>query len=81
MASKSSKATRPLASIRDADLSRVAGGRKSWSGGPDARVIEGIKQLAEVISVAGQNMANAKQSNGQMMMQVMMQAMQNKKGA
>ena len=68
-----------IETLEDADLSSVTGGRVSRMGA-DPRVVEGIKQLAEAIALASQNMAQAKAANGQQTAQMMMQMMQSKRG-
>ncbi|MGE0870876.1 MAG: hypothetical protein AB7P03_20075 [Kofleriaceae bacterium] len=68
-----------LEAIEQCDLSSVTGGRVSRTGA-DPMVLEGLKQLAEAISMVGQNMAQAKAASGQQMAQMMMQMMPTKNG-
>lgn len=61
-------------------LEAVTGGRISRSSGPDPAVLQGIKQLAEIITAVGQNLAQSKQAGSQQMMQMMQQMMQARGG-
>ena len=69
-----------LESIDVASLQVVTGGRVSRSGGPDPAVLQGIKQLAEIITAVGQNLAQTQAQGGQQMMQMMQQMMQARGG-
>ena len=70
----------PLASIDAASLQVVTGGRYYRAGGPDPTVIAGIKQLAEVVTAVGSNIAQAKTQSSAQMMQMMQQMMQARGG-
>ena len=69
-----------LESIDLGSLQAVTGGRVSRSNGPDAATLQGIKQLAEIISAVGQNLAQTQAQGGQQMMQMMQQMMQARGG-
>lgn len=72
------KSTQPesLPSIDRASLATVTGGRLSIRKGPDPKILVGIKQLGEVISAVGQQMAAKKEASSQQMMGMMQQMMQ-----
>jgi hypothetical protein len=80
MAKQRADQPQPLESIDVATLQAVTGGRISRSSGPDPAVLQGIKQLAEIISAVGQNLAQAKQQSSAQMMQMMQQLMQARGG-
>ena len=69
-----------LESIDLPALEAVTGGRVSRSSEPDPAVLQGIQQLAEIITAVGQNLAQAKAASGQQMMQMMQQMMQSRGG-
>jgi hypothetical protein len=69
-----------LESIDLASLQAVTGGRVSRSSAPDPAVLQGIKQLAEIISAVGQNLSQTKAAGSQQMMQMMQQMMQARGG-
>ncbi len=69
-----------LESIDPESLQAVTGGRVSRSSGPDPAVLQGIKQLAEIITAVGQNLAQTQAQGGQQMMQMMQQMMQARGG-
>lgn len=67
--------TPELQTIQPAALDQVTGGRITPRTTLDPVLLQGIQQLSQAIVAVGQNMATAKQSGMQMMMQVMQQMM------
>ncbi len=80
MARQRADQPQPLESIDVATLQAVTGGRISRSSGPDPAVLQGIKQLAEIISAVGQNLVQTKQQSSAQMMQMVQQMMQARGG-
>lgn len=68
-----------LETIRPAVLDQVIGGRISPRTTLDPVLLQGIQQLSQAIVAVGQNLAGAKQSSSQMMMQLLQQMMQGRK--
>jgi hypothetical protein len=64
-----------LETIHSAALDQVTGGRITPRTTLDPVLLQGIQQLSQAIVAVGQNMATAKQSSSQMMMQVLQQMM------
>lgn len=73
---KNNPLSESLESIDPAALQAVTGGRISRSSGPDPAVLEGIKQLAQIIAAVGENLSQTKAAGSQQMMQMMQQMMQ-----
>jgi hypothetical protein len=74
MSRRSAKpAPRALQTIDARILSGVIGGRITPRTTLDPVLLEGIQQLSQAIMSVGQNMAAAKQSSMQMMMQLLQQ--------
>jgi hypothetical protein len=73
-------APRALETIESATLASVTGGRISPRTTLDPVLLQGIQQLSQAITSVGQNMAAAKQSSSQQMMQLIQQIMQSRGG-
>lgn len=71
-------APRALETIAPAVLAGVLGGRITPRTTLDPVLLQGFEQLAQAIASIGQNMAAAKQSGQQQMMQLMQQVMQSR---
>ena len=72
------QAPRALETIDNRILGGVIGGRISPRTTLDPVLLEGIQQLSQAIMSVGQNMAAAKQSSTQQMMQLLQQMMQSR---
>jgi hypothetical protein len=72
------QAPRALETIDNRILGGVIGGRISPRTTLDPVLLEGIQQLSQAIMSVGQNMAAAKQSGMQQMMQLVQQMMQSR---
>jgi len=66
---------RELLTINPAALEQVVGGRLSPRTTLDPVLLQGLQQLAQAITSVGQNLAGAKTSTMQMMMQMMQELM------
>jgi hypothetical protein len=73
---RSAEHSPPLATIDGAALAAVHGGRISPRTTLDPVLLEGIQQLAQAIMSVGQNLAAAKQSSSQQLMQMMQMFME-----
>ena len=71
---------RPLETIDTATLASVTGGRITPRTTLDPVLLQGIQQLSQAIMSVGQNMAAAKQSSSQQLMQLVQQIMQSRGG-
>jgi len=73
-------APRAFKTIESATLAQVTGGRITPRTTLDPVLLQGIQQLSQAITSVGQNMASAKQSSSQQMMQLIQQIMQSRGG-
>lgn len=73
MTRSSSKPTRELETINPSTLTMVVGGRIVPRTTLDPVLLQGLQQLSQAIISVGQNLASAKQSSMQMLMQMIQQ--------
>lgn len=71
-------APRALETLEPATLASVTGGRISPRTTLDPVLMEGIQALSQAIMSVGQNLAAAKQSSSQQLMQLVQQMMQSR---
>ena len=79
MRKRSTKAT-PFQSIEGARLASVTGGKFSPRTTLDPVLLQGFQSLSQAIGTIGQNLAAAKQSSTQQIMQAVQGKMDKKKG-
>lgn len=80
MTTKHRSQPKALETIDLASLHGVTGGRVSQSSGPDPKVVNSMKALAETVTAVGQAMSQKKQQKQQEMAGIMQQMMAQRRG-